>query len=101
VAIDQGQGPPARFATICQETRFAFYTTIPVYFIQLGLLPTAVYNISSIRTTTTRLGSDAEKGQSQHELGQFRQVSFETKSESPRRLQVTTQGLGTKGVQFA
>jgi len=87
--------------------RFAFYTTIPVFIIQLLLLSTAVYTLAlSGRTAAhpSRLGSDMEKSQSQHELGQVQQrgQSFETKSESPQSLHTAQMGgAASKGVQFA
>ncbi|KAK4545361.1 hypothetical protein LTR36_003541 [Oleoguttula mirabilis] len=100
-SISQGQGPPSQFGTICQESRFAFFTTIPVFIIQLLLLGTAVYAIACGRKHSARLGSDVEKGGSQHELGQVRQASLDTKSEgSPRSVQ-DARSLATKGVQFA
>jgi hypothetical protein len=80
--------------------RFAFYSTIPVFIIQLLLLSTAIYAVAAGRSNATRLGSDAEKGQSQHELGQVRHMSFETKSESPRSVNESAR-MGHKAVAFA
>ncbi|KAK5131447.1 hypothetical protein LTR08_000911 [Meristemomyces frigidus] len=97
----QGQGPPSQFGMMCQETRFAFFTTIPVFLIQLLLLSLAIFAIVSRRTSALRLGSGTEKGQSQHELGEVRHASLDAKSEgSPRSVQ-DARSLGTKGVQFA
>lgn len=80
--------------------RFAFYTTIPVFIIQLLLVSTAVYAVASSRSNAARLGSDTEKGQSQHELGQVRQASLDTKSDgSPRSVQEAR--MTTKDAQFA
>ncbi|KAK5128882.1 hypothetical protein LTR85_000215 [Meristemomyces frigidus] len=100
-SITQGQGPPSEFGTLCQETRFAFYTSVPLFMLQLLLLGMAVYAITSGRRTAARLGSDAEKGTSQHELGQVRQASLDTKSGSSPGSVQDAHSLGTKGVQFA
>ncbi|KAK3113615.1 hypothetical protein LTR53_008915 [Teratosphaeriaceae sp. CCFEE 6253] len=103
-----GRGGPSGFSTLCNETRFAFYTTIPVFILQLLLLGMAVHTLALGRHDShpSRLGSDTEKSQSQHELGtvQQRGQSFETKSESPAS-QHAAQMSGSRGagkeVQFA
>ncbi|KAF2764062.1 hypothetical protein EJ03DRAFT_42111 [Teratosphaeria nubilosa] len=72
---------PSGFGAICHETRFAFFTTIPVFLIQLLLVSSGVYAIIVDCTKgPARLGSDAEKGQSQHELAIVHNGSFDTKS---------------------
>ncbi|TKA24525.1 hypothetical protein B0A50_06682 [Salinomyces thailandicus] len=88
---------PAQFTTICQETRFAFYTTIPIFLLQLLLLSLALHAIVSNRrngrahhaTTDNvfamRLGSDAEKSGSLHELRPVQQVSVGGKREESFR----------------
>ncbi|KAK3670998.1 hypothetical protein LTR78_009115 [Recurvomyces mirabilis] len=101
-SINRGQGPPSGFDTICHETRFAFYTTIPVFILQLLLLFLALYTLATARSSTRERGvvSDVEKSQSQHELGEVRNHSFDTKnSGSPQSRQEGV--MGAKGVSFA
>ncbi|KAH9819810.1 hypothetical protein Tdes44962_MAKER00799 [Teratosphaeria destructans] len=72
---------PSGFGAICDETRFAFFTTIPVFLIQLLLVSSAVYAlVVDCSKGPARLGSDAEKGHSQHELANAHNGSFDTKS---------------------
>ncbi|KAI7542405.1 hypothetical protein KC331_g7999 [Hortaea werneckii] len=100
--ITQGQGPPAQFDAICRETRFAFYTTIPLFLLQLLLLALAIFAGKNGHNPTKLLRSAdvEEKGQSQHELNEVRQVSLETKSEtSPESVHQVH--MGTKGVVVA
>ncbi|KAK5733354.1 hypothetical protein LTR17_009726 [Elasticomyces elasticus] len=99
-SIDLGRGPSG-FNALCQETRFAFYSTIPVFLIQIFVLSMAVYTVAvGNNTQPSRIMSDTEKSVSLHELGQIRAQSFETKSESPRSQQ-EAQMDAKKGVQFA
>ncbi|KAK5708043.1 hypothetical protein LTR97_000583 [Elasticomyces elasticus] len=88
-------------AALFVRARFAFYSTIPVFLIQIFMLAMAVYTVAvGNNTQPTRIMSDTEKSVSQHELGQIRAQSFETKSESPRSQQ-EAQMDAKKGVQFA
>ncbi|KAK4973936.1 hypothetical protein LTR42_005926 [Elasticomyces elasticus] len=85
-SIDRGRGPSG-FDALCHETIF--------------LLGMAVYTVAAGNNTQpSRIMSDTEKSVSQHELGQIRAQSFETKSESPRSQQ-EAQMDAKKGVQFA
>jgi len=99
--VSQGQGPPEIFDSICQETRYAFWATVPICILQLMLLGVAVFvfvrSAGGERTTTRGWRYDEEKNLSQHELKDVRQVSFETKSES----RPSTHAGPRKGVQFA
>ncbi|TKA69343.1 hypothetical protein B0A55_08158 [Friedmanniomyces simplex] len=107
--LDRGRGPSG-FRTLCHETRFATYTTIPVLLLQLLLLGMAAHTLLTIggrgarNHPPQRLASDTEKSTSQHELGRVRGQSFDTtgKSESSPRSQqeALMEGAG-KGVQFA
>lgn len=104
--ISQGRNSPEAFGTICHETvgpprpllrltsltasqRFAYFTTIPVFIVQLLLLAVAFYVVAlgarrSGHGDVERLGSSAEKGQIMHELRERNGVSFDTKaSHSP------------------
>ncbi|KAI6800982.1 hypothetical protein KC361_g2035 [Hortaea werneckii] len=98
--ITQGSGPPAQFDSICRDTRFAFYTTIPLFLLQLLLFGLAI--ISRMhgydRAKSLHAANTAEKGQSQHELNAVRQLSLETKSdgspESVHHVQMGTKGVG-------
>lgn len=81
------QGVPRQFDTLCHETRFAFYTTIPVLILQLILLALALYAIAtSGASSQSRQGRrlDEEKLH-EHELSQVRQQSFDTKTEASVR----------------
>ncbi|EMC92048.1 hypothetical protein BAUCODRAFT_115337 [Baudoinia panamericana UAMH 10762] len=86
-------GSPAMFSSICSETRFAFYTTIPVFVIQLLLLSMGLYVlVTGGRGQISKAMIDGEKDQSLHELRQVRGHSFETKSESPQSQHVAQMG---------
>ncbi|CZT23770.1 uncharacterized protein RCC_09484 [Ramularia collo-cygni] len=74
---------PRQFDTLCHETRFAFYTTIPSFLIQLSLLGLAIYAVIA-GTSSRGMRMDEEKD---HELRSVRQESFDTKSE-PTRIQI-------------
>ncbi|KAF7194440.1 hypothetical protein HII31_04245 [Pseudocercospora fuligena] len=74
---------PRQFDTLCHETRFAFYTTIPSLILQLMLLALALYAIAFGSNTKRGVRLDEEKDH--HELtSNIRQHSLDTKSESPR-----------------
>ncbi|RMY99350.1 hypothetical protein D0864_04075 [Hortaea werneckii] len=98
--ITQGSGPPAQFDVICRETRFAFYTTIPLFLLQLLLLLLAIFSRKHGYEPTKSLRSAdiEEKGQSRHELHAVRQVSLGSMSEgcpgSVQRVLVGGKGVG-------
>ncbi|EME85685.1 uncharacterized protein MYCFIDRAFT_210300 [Pseudocercospora fijiensis CIRAD86] len=74
---------PRQFDTLCHETRFAFYTTIPSLILQLMLLALALYTIAFGSSTKRGVRLDEEKDH--HELtSNIRRHSLDTKSESPR-----------------
>ncbi|KAK1808354.1 hypothetical protein LTR12_017297 [Friedmanniomyces endolithicus] len=116
-AFDNGAGRagsgPTGFGTLCHETRFAFYTTIPVFLLQRLLLGIAVYTLmTSGRSRSQPKGSifsGKEKvSGSQVELGKVgggRGQSFETSKTkgSPRSQmeELMEEEGGKKGVQFA
>ncbi|KAK0860321.1 hypothetical protein LTS02_008546 [Friedmanniomyces endolithicus] len=125
-AFDSGAGRagsgPTGFGTLCHETstrltkaaqRFAFYTTIPVFLLQLLLLGIAVYTLMTRGWSRSQpkvsIFSGKEKvSGSQVELGQVgggRGQSFETSKTkgSPRSQmeELTEEEGGKKGVQFA
>lgn len=64
--------------------RFAFYTTIPSFLIQLSLLSLAIYAVVA-GSASRGIRMDEEKD---HELRQVRQESFDTKSEVPTKVRV-------------
>lgn len=85
-----GEGVPRSFDTLCHETRFAFYTTIPSVLIQLLLLALASYALTENSATTVahkrrwviRLNEGEEEKGKAHELVEQRhQQSFDTKSD--------------------
>ncbi|KAK5116501.1 hypothetical protein LTR62_008050 [Meristemomyces frigidus] len=103
------EAAPGGFEHVCRETRFAFYTTIPIFILQLLLLTIAVYALvsgsphSHTHKPSKTMG-DTEKNPSQHELGEVshnqRGQSFDTKhSGSPLSRQEEV--MGAKGVSFA
>ncbi|KAK0775640.1 hypothetical protein LTR38_015779 [Friedmanniomyces endolithicus] len=116
-AFDSGDGRagsgPTGFGTLCHETRFAFYTTIPVFLLQLLLLGIAVYTLmTSGRLRSQPKGSifsGKEKvSGSQVELGKVgggRGQSFETSktkgSPLSQQEELMEEEGGKKGVQFA
>lgn len=87
------------YKTNLSKQRFAFYTTIPLFLLQLLLFGLAI--ISRMhgydRAKSLHAANTAEKGQSQHELNAVRQLSLETKSDgSPENVHQVQ--MGTKGV---
>ncbi|EME47370.1 hypothetical protein DOTSEDRAFT_69341 [Dothistroma septosporum NZE10] len=86
------QGVPRDYDTLCHETRFAYYTTIPSFIIQLLLLCLALYAVMAVKKTRG-VRIDEEKD---HELDQVRHQSFETKTESRRSAQDSMRIIGTK-----
>lgn len=112
-SVSRGDGAPDSFNTLCNQTvslymlsticwltgsqRFAFYTTIPLFILQAILLTLAFLVMSGSRSKrhSTRLYDEPEKGV--HELGDFRSVSFETKSEgSPKTANDRVKILGNR-----
>ncbi|SMQ48238.1 unnamed protein product [Zymoseptoria tritici ST99CH_3D7] len=79
------QSVPEQFGTMCQQTRFAFYATIPSFIFQLSLLGMAVYGLFAARPQTSSGGFGAEK---EHEMGgiagQGRQDSWDEESRKER-----------------
>ncbi|KAK0285047.1 hypothetical protein LTR35_005247 [Friedmanniomyces endolithicus] len=115
-AFDSGAGRagsgPTGFGTLCHETRFAFYTTIPVFLLQLLLLGAAVYTLVLGRRLLSQPKGSIFSGKekvsgSQVELGQVggRGQSFETSKTkgSPRSQmeELMEEGGEKKAVQFA
>ncbi|WPH03348.1 Hypothetical protein R9X50_00622600 [Acrodontium crateriforme] len=85
-------GAPDNFNTLCNETRFAFYTMIPLFVLQAILLTLAfgVMTGSRAESKAARLYDEPEKGV--HELGSIRNASFDTKSEgSPKTAKTRVQ----------
>ncbi|RMY68822.1 hypothetical protein D0863_06869 [Hortaea werneckii] len=82
------------------KQRFAFYTTIPLFLLQLLLLLLAFFSRKNRYDPTKSLRSAdiEEKGQSQHELHAVRQVSLGSMSEgspgSVQRVQMGGKGIG-------
>lgn len=83
---------PQDYDTLCHETRFAFYTTIPSFIIQLLLLSVALYAIIAGKKTRG-VKIDEEKD---HELGRVHHQSLETKTDSPRSMPDSMRIMGTK-----
>lgn len=110
--MEVGQGAPSQFTSMCRESvgipefpcnlcqkltvlvqRFAYFTTIPVFLIQLLLLGLAGHSLFSARSRP----QDAEKGQ---ELGSVDHgpVSYDAKSE--RSVRDSLRLIGNKEVQY-
>jgi hypothetical protein len=105
-----GQQAPSQFGTMCQQTvplpipipipslhrlphltnipyqRFAFFTTLPIFLLQLLLAGTAAYSLfASRRVEATHDNSSLGMEKGELELGQYnRQSSFDTKRGSPK-----------------
>ncbi|KAL9534338.1 hypothetical protein SMMN14_02810 [Sphaerulina musiva] len=83
----QGEGVPQSFDTLCHETRFAFYTTIPSFLIQLSLLALAGYALTAKSATSAHKRRSVirlDEEEKAHELVERQQQSFDTKSDSAR-----------------
>ncbi|CAK3802396.1 hypothetical protein MYCFIDRAFT_210300 [Lecanosticta acicola] len=72
------QNVPRQYDTLCHETRFAFYTTIPSFLLQLLLLSLATTTLFSSRRQHSNIRLDEEKDH--HELASRRPQSFDTKA---------------------
>ncbi|KXT14125.1 hypothetical protein AC579_85 [Pseudocercospora musae] len=81
----EDENVPRQFDTLCHETRFAFYTTIPSLMLQLMLLALAVYVIAFASKTKRGVRLDEEEEKDHHELtSNIHRHSVDIKSESPR-----------------
>lgn len=104
----QGEGVPQSFDTLCHETvstivtfskskkkmtdilllqRFAFYTTIPSFLIQLSLLALACYALTAKSATLAHKRRSVirlDEEEKAHELVERQQQWFDTKSDSAR-----------------
>ncbi|KAK5166665.1 uncharacterized protein LTR77_008209 [Saxophila tyrrhenica] len=80
-------GPPEQFHDLCQKTRFAYFSLIPLFILQVALLGLGIWALFSKRPQ--RSGHrELEKG-GDYPLSnvQRQNVSFETKSASPQSYQ--------------
>ncbi|CAK1362481.1 unnamed protein product [Cercospora beticola] len=72
------QGVPDSFNTLCHETRFAFYTTIPTFLLQLLLLGTAIFALSN------KNANSAQKRRSLMRLDEEKNGDFEMRCQSQK-----------------
>ncbi|KJY01465.1 hypothetical protein TI39_contig290g00026 [Zymoseptoria brevis] len=82
------QSVPEQFETMCEETRFAFYATIPSFILQLLLLGLAVYGLFAARRASSGASSGGFGAKKEHELGgmagQGRQDSWDEEERKER-----------------
>jgi len=87
---------PEQFQGLCHKTRFAYYSTIPVFVIQILLLCLGFYALFARHPQRTHQHLEKGDGHPLRDVSRAPQVSFDTKSESPVEYRDSTRILSDK-----